>query len=136
MKNNIYVGYKYKEEFSFSQEDVITFSKLSGDTNPLHLCEEFAKNTMFGKPIIQGLLGSSIFSKVLGTKLYGEGTIYMNQYVEFRSPMFVDTPYIVIAEVIDIQKEKNRAVIKTIVLDSSRNLVITGEALIKNEKIC
>ena len=129
-------GYQISEEFSFTQEDVKTFSKLSGDTNPLHLDEEFAKGTIFGKPIIHGFLGGSIFSKLLGTKFYGDGTIYLNQYIEFRRPMFVDTKYVVVMEITDIQKEKHRAVISTKVLDLDSNLVIDGEALIRNEKIC
>ena len=129
-------GYQISEEFSFTQEDVKTFSKLSGDTNPLHLDKEFAKDTIFGKPIIHGFLGGSIFSKLLGTRFYGDGTIYLNQYIEFRRPMFVDTKYVVVMEITDIQKEKHRAVISTKVLDLDSNLVIDGEALIRNEKIC
>ena len=69
----------YQTSFSFSQNDIIMFAELTGDKNPIHLDEEVAKNTIFGKRILHGFLGASIFSKVFGTIFPGEGTIYIKQ---------------------------------------------------------
>ena len=67
------------ESFSFTQDKVILFAELSGDKNPLHLDEEYAKTTIFGKPIIHGFLGGSVFSKMLASNFWGKGTIYLQQ---------------------------------------------------------
>lgn len=79
--------------FRFSQADVTDFARVTGDNNPLHLDEEFAAQTPFKRPIIHGMLGASVFTKVLGTEFPGYGSVYLGQTLEFLRPMFVDTDY-------------------------------------------
>ena len=129
------IGYKLIEEFSFSQEDVNIFSQISDDSNPIHLDKEYAKNTIFKNPIIHGFLGGSIFSKMLGTDLYGSGTIYLKQNLKFCKPMYVDIKYIASLKILDINRDKNRASVETRIVDTNNNLIIDGDALIQNEKI-
>jgi acyl dehydratase len=124
----------YSESFLISQKQVEDFARLSGDTNPVHLDPEYAKSTIFGKPIIHGLLGASIFSRILGTVFPGEGTIYLNQQLRFDAPMFVDTEYRAQFKVLEIIKERNRARIETLILNKENEHMITGEALVKNSK--
>jgi len=112
MENNI-----YKTKFSFTQEDVNKFAELTGDKNPIHINEEFAKNTVFGKRILHGFLGASIFSKVFGTEFPGEGTIYLKQSLQFLKPMYPDFTYTAVFEIKDIYKEKSRALIRTYILN-------------------
>ncbi len=83
---------------TFSDEDVKAFAILSGDSNPIHLDDEYAKNTLFGKKIVHGLLVSSLISAILGVKLPGLGTIYLAQNLSFLKPVFIDEE--VMAEVI------------------------------------
>src|SRR3990172_4236067 len=82
-------GFQYKYEFSFSDDDIIGFAKVSGDHNPIHLDEEYASKTIFKKRIIHGFLGGSVFSKVFGTIVPGEGTIYLSQSLKFMGPMYI-----------------------------------------------
>ena len=63
------VGDQFKQEFSYTQEDVDMYAKASGDTNPLHIDEEAGKNSMFGRRIIHGFLGASIFTRIFGNKI-------------------------------------------------------------------
>ncbi|MFL5730355.1 MAG: MaoC family dehydratase, partial [Cytophagaceae bacterium] len=70
-------GQVYTESFSFTQEEVVRFAELTGDHNPIHLDPAYAANTLFKKPIMHGILGASVFSKVLGMQFPGEGTIYL-----------------------------------------------------------
>ena len=60
-----------------SDKDVKQFAKLVGDKNPIHIDDEFAKNTQFGKRIVHGMFGASLISAVLGMKLPRPGVIYL-----------------------------------------------------------
>ena len=124
----------FSYNFSISQDDVIKFAQLSGDTNPIHLDKEYAKKTIFKRTIIHGYLGSAVFSKVLGTMFPGEGTIYLSQNLKFHQPMHTDDIYIAEFLVTEIIPEKHRAiVVTTIRLSTDMSLITSGEALIQNE---
>ncbi|MCC5945667.1 MAG: MaoC family dehydratase [Bernardetiaceae bacterium] len=129
----IEAGDVYSLSFSFSQEQVNQFAQVTGDTNPLHLDAEYAATTMFKKPIMHGFLGGSVFSRALGTSFPGEGTIYMNQSMAFKRPMYVDTDYEMVFTVQSVDKEKHRAVIRTEVREVvSGKTTIDGEATVIN----
>ena len=132
--NMINIGYNIKDEFSFTQDDVNTFSVLTKDDNPIHLDEEYAKNTIFKRPIIHGFLGGSVFSKLLATKLWGNGTIYLKQNLKFYKPMYPLTKYTAYLEVMDLDYKKHRAKILTQV-KIDNDLVIDGDALIQHKDI-
>jgi acyl dehydratase len=129
------IGTVYKHQFSFTQDQVNDFAKVSGDTNPLHLDAEFAATTPFKKPIMHGFLGGSIFSMVLGTKFPGEGSVYLKQSMEFLRPMYVETEYEAIFTVKELDLVKNKALIETKIVDLQTNKsTIMGEALIMNKE--
>jgi 3-hydroxybutyryl-CoA dehydratase len=132
-------GY-YFEELTVGMEEVFSrtitdtdiklFSGVSGDTNPMHLNEEYARSTPFGGCIVYGMLTASLISAVIGTKLPGPGCIYMNQSLKFTAPVRVgDTVYAVV-RVKELFPDKKRALMDTkcYVHDT---MVIDGEALIK-----
>jgi acyl dehydratase len=78
------------------------------------------------------MLGASLLSKVFGTIFPGEGTIYLNQTLNFLRPMYVEENYEAIFEVKEIIKEKNRAIISTTITNSEGKAVLSGEAIIMN----
>jgi len=120
-------------EFQFSQKDVEEFARVTGDNNPVHLNPEYAAKTMFKRPIMHGMLGASLFSKVFGTLFPGEGTIYLKQSLNFLKPMYVDTPYVAEFTVKEVIPDKNRAIVETLIKDkASGNVCTSGEALIMN----
>jgi 3-hydroxybutyryl-CoA dehydratase len=125
----------FQYKFQFTQGDVIKFADASGDRNPVHLDNEYAKNTIFKRTILHGFLGGSIFSKVFGTINPGFGTIYLKQTMAFYKPMFTLVEYVAIFNVVEIYKDKNRALVKTEIRDSDNNLIIGGDALIQHESI-
>ena len=123
----------YKHEFSFTQGDIIKFAEVTGDKNPVHLDAEYASTTLFKVPIMHGMLGASLFSKVFGTLFPGEGTIYLKQSLSFLKPMFVDTVYEAVFTVKDINTEKHRATIETTIIDKTTGALCTsGEATVMN----
>jgi 3-hydroxybutyryl-CoA dehydratase len=135
MDKPITVGDTFTYSFQFQQEDVNKFAEASGDFNPIHLDSAYAKSSIFGRTIIHGFLGGSVFSKVFGTIFPGEGTIYLKQDLTFFKPMFILEHYVAIFEVVEVVTAKNRALVNTVILDSKDELVIKGEALIKHPRI-
>jgi acyl dehydratase len=128
-------GQVYTEPFSFTQGEVIRFAELTGDHNPIHLDPEYAANTVFKKPIMHGILGASVFSKVLGTQFPGEGTIYLRQEMNFKRPMFVDAVYEAVMTVKEVNREKHTAVIETKIMEKESGKVnLIGDAWIMNKE--
>jgi acyl dehydratase len=126
-------GTTYNHTFRFTQKEVELFAQVTGDKNPVHLDADYAAKTMFKRPIMHGFLGGSVFSKVFGTLFPGEGTIYLKQSMTFLRPMFVDTDYEVKMTVKEVNKEKHRATVETIIADKATgDVVISGEATVMN----
>lgn len=125
-------GFQYRYEFSFSNEDIIGFAKVSGDDNPIHLDEEYAKGTIFKTRIVHGFLGGSVFSKVFGTIVPGEGTIYLSQTLKFMAAMYIGVKYVALFDFIDVDVVKHRAKVQTKITDMDNNVIIIGEALVQN----
>ncbi|TND07851.1 MAG: acyl dehydratase [Bacteroidetes bacterium] len=126
-------GEVYTHEFSFSQEDVKQFAAVTGDNNPVHLDADYAAGTMFKRPIMHGFLGGAVFSKIFGTLFPGEGTIYLKQSMAFMRPMFVDTVYEARITVKEINREKHRMVVDTVIAEKASNdVTISGEATVMN----
>lgn len=123
----------YTHEFSFSQADIVKFAEVTGDKNPVHLDADYAATTMFKVPIMHGMLGASLFSKVFGTLFPGEGTIYLKQSLAFLKPMYVDTKYEAVFTVKEVNSEKHRAIIETVIIEKSTGAICTsGEATVMN----
>ena len=127
----------HRYAFRFSQADVVDFARVTGDNNPLHLDADFAATTPFKRPIIHGMLGASVFTKVLGTEFPGYGSVYLGQTLEFLRPMFVDTDYEAVFTVKSINSEKHTAEILGELRDLQTGKVTTrGVAtLMHREKI-
>lgn len=131
----IKVGDVFTLDFSFNQDQVNDYARISGDTNPLHIDQEAGKASIFGRCIIHGHLSASVFTRIFGTLLHADGHIYMKQNTTFLKPMFVETPYQAVITVKEIFPEKNRVLYETKVIDPANGAeTITGEALLMNKK--
>lgn len=115
---------------AFTSEDVLAFARVSGDENPAHLDEAYAKGTMFKTRIVHGILTASLFSALLGTQLPGLGTIYLGQNLQFRRPVYLDEPITATITVKDIIPEKNRVIFDCQAVNSRGETVILGEATV------
>lgn len=72
---------------TITEADVVLFAGISGDINPAHINEEFARSTRFKTRVVHGALSASLISAVLGTKLPGPGCLYVSQTSNFRAPV-------------------------------------------------
>ncbi|NLR92710.1 MULTISPECIES: MaoC family dehydratase [Flammeovirga] len=131
----ILIGNTYETTFSFTQDQVDAFAKLTGDTNPIHIDPEFAAGTPFKKPIMHGFLSASIFSRVLGTEFPGNGSVYLSQSMDFLRPMFVDEEYVATFEVTEIDSRRKTAIIKTVITSSQKKVTVKGEAKIMHKTL-
>ena len=113
---------------TITEADVVNYAGLSLDINPIHLNNEYAKNSIFKERIVHGMLTSGLISAVLGTKVPGEGSIYLSQTLKFISPVKIGDTITAKAEIIDINPEKKIITIKTTCINQNKNIVIDGEA--------
>lgn len=93
---------------TLENEDVIRFAELSGDHNPIHLFEHFARKTRFGGRIVHGLYTASLISALIGMRLPGPGAVYISQTLNFRGPVKIGDVIDVAVEVIDLTAKGHR----------------------------
>jgi 3-hydroxybutyryl-CoA dehydratase len=115
---------------TISEADILMFTAVSLDTNPIHLDAEAAKQTVFGERIAHGMLSASLISALLGTRLPGAGSIYMRQSLRFVAPVKIGDTVKATVEVVSLNPEKKRATLKTICM-VGEELVIEGEAYVQ-----
>ena len=109
--------------------DVVGFAQLSGDTNPIHLSEHFARKTKFGGRIAHGLYTASLISAILGTRLPGPGAVYLHQTLNFKGPVKIGDVVEISVEVIETI-EKGRRVKLLCECRVDGNVVLDGEATV------
>ncbi len=124
------VGMKDSVAKTVTEADVIMYSGITLDTNPAHLNEEHAKNTIFKKRIAHGMLTAGFVSAVLGTKLPGEGSIYLGQELKFTAPVYMGDTITAVAEIIELIPEKNRVILRTTCTNQDGKMVLDGKAQI------
>ena len=110
-----------------SEADILMFAGVSGDTNPVHLDQEFAASTMFGGRIAHGMLSAGLISAVFGTRLPGPGSIYLSQTLKFKAPVKIGDTVVARVTVKELKTEKRRAVFSTVCSVGS-TVVLDGEA--------
>ena len=113
---------------TITQEDIQAFARISGDTNPLHLDEDYARSTRFGGRIAHGLLVAGLISAVLGTKLPGPGAIYLGQELRFTAPVRPGDTVTARVRVEAVDSAKGRVSLSTEVVNQDGAPVITGKA--------
>lgn len=115
---------------TISESDIYLFAGITGDLNPAHINEDYAKNTHFKTRIAHGMLTASFISTVIGTMLPGPGTIYMRQEVNFLAPVKIGDTITAIVEVLEIVADKKRVRLKTDCVNQDNTTVVDGEALV------
>lgn len=131
MKKNLKVGDKASLSKVFTEEDVIQFANISTDTNPIHLDEKFAADSVFGQRIVHGMLTASLFSGLIGVKLPGEGVIYLGQSLTFKAPVLIGQRVTASVEIVKIREDKPIVTLHTLCVNNEGQVVVEGEAVVK-----
>ncbi len=139
MKNNIQkgticvedleVGMSRMLERKITQNDILLFSKVSGDENPVHLDEEYAKQTIFGRRIAHGMLTASLISAVIAEQLPGHGTVYLSQTLKFVRPV-LPGQFVTTTVLVTYIEYANRRVTLDCECKVDEKIVLAGEALV------
>jgi 3-hydroxybutyryl-CoA dehydratase len=114
---------------TITEADILLFSAVSGDTNPVHMDAEYAATTMFKGRIAHGMLSAGLISAVLGTKLPGPGCIYLDQSLRFRAPVRIGATVTATVTVTQLDPKRKRVTLATICSVEGKP-VVEGEALV------
>lgn len=122
---------------TLTQKDIELFAIMSGDVNPAHVDEEFARSDMFHQVIAHGMWGGALISTVLGTQLPGPGAIYLTQSLRFRHPVCLGDTITVTVKVAEKSEEKKHVTLDCVATNEKGEVVISGtaEVLAPTEKI-
>ena len=123
------IGMSRMLERKITQNDILLFSKVSGDENPVHLDEEYAQKTIFGRRIAHGMLTASLISAVIAEQLPGHGTVYLSQTLKFLRPV-LPGQFVTTRVLVTHIEHSNRRVTLDCECKVNQKVVLAGEALV------
>ena len=115
---------------TISEKDVNDFAKLSGDYNPLHTDEEYAKTTKFGKRVVHGMFLGALISQLLGMELIGKRCLYLSQDLQFKKPVFIDDTILISGEIKN-KSESTQILDILIEVKKEKEILLIGEAKVQ-----
>lgn len=124
------IGDKFSTSREVTDELIRKFAEVSGDYNPIHLDEEFAKNTRFGKRIAHGMLSGAFISAVLGYELKERKIVYLSQTLKFTAPVLIGDTVTATATVTNIREDKPIVTLETVCANQNGETLVTGEAAV------
>jgi 3-hydroxybutyryl-CoA dehydratase len=126
---DLHLGMRESLMKTVMDSDVVGFARLSGDDNPLHLCDVYASETRFRQRIAHGLYTASLISAVLGTRLPGPGAVYRSQTLNFHAPVKIGDVVEVVVEVAELTPKGRLARLRC-EATVDRKLVLDGDAVV------
>ena len=126
--DNLHIGQKVEFTLVISESMIEEFAKLSGDYNPHHIDDTFAKKTRFGKRICHGMFLASFFSRLTGMYLPGKGSLYLSQSLNFQAPAYINDKITIQGEIVKISEATGVVTLKTQITNENDVQLITGDA--------
>ena len=115
---------------TITDEDIRAFAELSGDRNPVHLDDEYAAGTRFGRRIAHGMIAASLVSAALANELPGPGSVYLSQTLRFVAPVFPGDTVTARVEVTKVREDKPVVTLETVCTNERGERLIEGEAVV------
>jgi 3-hydroxybutyryl-CoA dehydratase len=130
IRSDFRVGERATFTKTVTEADVTTFAGLIGDFNPLHVDAEYARKSRFGRRVAHGMFTGGLISAVLGNKLPGPGSIYLNQQIEFLAPVYIGDTITAVVEITSWRPDKRIITLKTDAYNQDEVQVVTGKAVL------
>ena len=127
---DIKIGDKFSKTRVVTDELIRAFAEVSGDYNPIHLDEEFAKTTRFGRRLAHGMLSGAFISAVLGYEFEARKIVYLSQTMRFVAPVFIDDTITTTGTVTNIREDKGIITLETICTNHNGEITVKGEAIV------
>jgi acyl dehydratase len=128
--DQIDIGLTKEFDVIITQSLVDDFAKISGDYSPIHMNEEFAKLTKFGKKIVHGMLLASLLSRMVGMYLPGKYALYSSQTLEFHNPCFVGDK-ITVSSIVNDKSESTKIIkVESKITNEKKDILLYGEGRI------
>jgi len=127
---NLKVGDTATLSKTIGDADVRAFAELTGDHNPVHLDDEYAAGTLFGRRVAHGMLAASLISAALANELPGRGTVYLSQQLQFTAPVFPGDTVTARVTVSKVREDKPVVTLETVCTNQRGETVIRGEAVV------
>ena len=126
--HEICIGQINTFQIKITEKMVDDFANFSGDYNPLHMDQNFAKSKNFKNRVCHGMLLSSFFSRLIGMYLPGKNSLYFSQTINFQLPCYINQKIIVSGKVIEIIPSIKTIVLETKIFNDSQDCLIDGIA--------
>src|SRR5215203_7421818 len=127
---DLQIGDKFSTSKQITDAVIRAFAELSGDFNPIHLDEEFAKTTQFGRRIAHGMISGALISAVLGYEFKERKIVYLSQTMKFIAPVFIDDTVTATATVTNIREDKGIVTLETTCTNQNGEILVKGEATV------
>ncbi len=124
------IGDKFSTERVVTDELIRKFADVSGDHNPIHLDDEVAMKTRFGRRIAHGMLSGAFISAVLGYEFSERSIVYLSQTLKFTAPVFIGDTVTATATVKNIREDKQIVTLETVCTNQNGETLVTGEAVV------
>jgi len=115
---------------TITDDTVRAFAEVTGDNNPVHLDDDYAAGTRFGRRIAHGMIAAGLISATLANDLPGPGTVYLNQTLKFKLPVFPGDTVTATVEVLTVRPDKPIVTLSTVCTDQDDKVVLEGEAVV------
>ena len=124
------VGKTYETRIIITEQMVENFARTTGDYNPIHVDEDYARGTIFKTRVVHGMLHAGLISGIVGTRFPGPGTIYLAQTLKFLKPVLIGDEVTYRLKILEYLKKKNRLRLETVCINQKSEAALTGEALV------
>jgi 3-hydroxybutyryl-CoA dehydratase len=128
--STLQAGDKASRSLTISDETIRAFAEVTGDNNPLHLDDEYAAGSRFGRRVAHGMIAAGLISATLANDLPGPGTVYLNQTLKFKLPVYPGDTVTATVEVLKVRDDKPIVTLSTVCTNQEDKVVLEGEAVV------
>jgi acyl dehydratase len=128
--SGLQVGDKASRTLAISDDTIRAFAEVTGDNNPVHIDDEYAAGTRFGRRIAHGMIAAGLISAALANDLPGPGSVYLNQTLAFKLPVYPGDTITSTVEVLSVRPDKPIVTLATVCTNQDGAVVLEGEAVV------